>query len=128
FKRLSEDPLPLPGRHPGVEVPVELDRVLRRALERDRDQRYPDARAFIVALEKVERALSAAETKEIPLDDLAAAKALPPPAAAPLWAGRRREAQKLIKHVEATNPRAQGLDRLKERRAQPRRAAETEQV
>lgn len=173
FKRLSEDPLPLRGRNPRVEVPPELDRVVRRALERDRDQRYPDARSFILALEKVERALSAAETKEIPFDDLAAAMkaAPPPPASAPappqprssselsraerlellaqidraakrvqesvgelsraeaaLAAGRLDEAQKLIAHVEATTPRAQGLDRLKERLAQARRAIETEQV
>lgn len=73
FKRLSEDPQPMRGRNPRVEVPAELDRVVRRALERDRDQRYPDARSFITALEKVDRALSAAETKEIPLDDFAAA-------------------------------------------------------
>jgi serine/threonine protein kinase len=174
FKRLSEDPLPLRGRNPRVEVPAELDRVVRRALERDRDQRYPDARSFILALEKIERGLSAAETKEIPFDDLAAAvKSAPPPPPAPplqppqprssselsraerlellaqidraakrvqesagelsraeaaLAAGRLDEAQKLIAHVEATTPRAQGLDRLKERLAQARRAGETEQV
>ena len=170
FKRLSEDPLPLRGRNPRVEVPAELDRVLRRALERDRDQRYPDAHSFIVALEKVERGLSAAETKEIPFDDLAAAaKSSPPPppppprqrssselsraerlellaqidraakrvqesagelsrAEAALAAGRLDEAQKLISHLEATAPRAQGLDRLKDRLAQARRAIETEQV
>ncbi len=168
FKRLSEDPLPMRGRNPRVEVPAELDRVVRRALERDRDQRYPDARSFIIALERVERALSAAETKEIPLDDFAAALAPSPPAppprqrssselsraerldllaqidraakrvqesgqdlsraAAALAAGRLDEAQKLIEHVEAANPRAQGLGRLKERLAQARHAAETEQV
>jgi serine/threonine protein kinase len=168
FKRLSEDPLPLRGRNPRVDVPAELDRVVRRALERDRDQRYPDARSFILALEKVERGLSAAETKEIPFDDLAAAmKASPPPAPPPprssselsraerldllaqidraakrvqesagelsraeaaLAAGHLDEAQKLIAHVEVTTPRAQGLDRLKERLAQSRRAGETEQV
>jgi serine/threonine protein kinase len=170
FKRLSEDPLPMRGRNPRIEVPIELDRVVRRALERDRDQRYPDARNFITALEKVDRALTAAETKEIPLDDLAAARASQPPppalpprqrssselskaeridllaqidraakrveessgdlsrATAALTAGRFDEAQKLIAKVEAANPRAQGLDRLKERLAQARRSAETEQV
>ena len=54
FKRLSEDPLPLRGRNPRVDVPVELDRVVRRALERDREQRFPDAGAFIAALEQVD--------------------------------------------------------------------------
>jgi serine/threonine protein kinase len=176
FKRLSEDPLPLRGRNPRVEVPAELDRVIRRALERDRDQRYPDARSFIAALEKVERGLSAAATKEIPFEAAAAAAvpapapspaAVPPPSPPPrqrssselsraertellaqieraakrvqessgeisraevaLMAGRLDEAQKLIQHVESTSPRAQGLQRLKDRLAQARSAG-TEQV
>ena len=178
FKRLSEDPLPLRGRNPRVEVPAELDRIVRRALERDRDQRFPDARSFITALERVEQGLSGAETREIPLLALAAAaqdSAPPPPAPPPrqrssselsrverlellaqieragkkvqessgeisraeaaLAAGRLEEAQKLIAQIEAANPRAQGIERLKERLAQERerekvilRAAETEQV
>ncbi len=66
FKRLSEDPLPLTGRNPYVDVPVELDRVVRRALERDREKRFPDAAGFIQALERVIQRMSAAETREIP--------------------------------------------------------------
>jgi serine/threonine protein kinase len=66
FKRLSEDPLPLTGRNPYVDVPVELDRVVRCALERDREKRYADAAAFIQALERVLQRMSAAETREIP--------------------------------------------------------------
>jgi serine/threonine protein kinase len=65
FKRLSEDPLPLVDRNPKVEIPAELDRVVRRSLERDRDQRYPEAISFIAALEKVGKSLSAIETQEI---------------------------------------------------------------
>lgn len=65
FKRLSEDPLPLAGRSPGITVPPELDRVVRRALERERDQRFPDAVSFILALEKVGHGLSPAATQEI---------------------------------------------------------------
>ncbi|HEV3455379.1 MAG TPA: serine/threonine-protein kinase, partial [Thermoanaerobaculia bacterium] len=65
FKRLSEEPLPMAGRNPKVEVPAELDRVVRQALERDRERRFPDAVSFIVALEKVEKALSKVETKEV---------------------------------------------------------------
>ena len=57
FKRLSEDPLPLVGRNPKVTIPAELDRVVRRALERDRERRFPDALTFIEALEKVGEAL-----------------------------------------------------------------------
>jgi len=66
FKRLSEDPLPLTGRNPYVEVPAELDRVVRRALERDREKRFPDAGSFIQSLERVIQRMSAAETREIP--------------------------------------------------------------
>lgn len=90
FKRLSEDPLPLKGRNPRVEVPAELDRVVRRALERDREARYPDARSFIAALEKVEQGLAAAQTREIPVmsgmspaPPEPAAPPVPPPAAPP---------------------------------------------
>ena len=168
FKRLSEDPLPLRGRKAGIEVPAELDRVVRRALERDREQRFLDARAFIQALERVDQSMSAAETREIPMSAVAAAQAMAPPAAVPappspgpprqrssselsradkldllaqieraakrvqesaadfsrieaaLAAGQFDEADKLLAQVEASTPRAQGLDRLKERVAQAR--------
>ena len=166
FKRLSEDPLPLRGRKAGVDVPAELDRIVRRSLERDREQRFPDARAFIQALERVDQSMSAAETREIPMSAVAAAQAMAPAAPAPaqappprqrssselsraekldllaqidraskrvqenaadfsrieaaLAAGRFDEADKLLAQVEASAPRAQGLDRLKERVAQAR--------
>ncbi len=166
FKRLSEDPLSLRGRKAGIEVPAELDRVVRRALERDREQRFPDARAFIQALERVDQSMSAAETREIPMSAVAAAQAMEPPMApaapqepprrrssselsraerldllaqieraskrvqenaadfsrveAALAAGRLEEAGKLLAQIEAAAPRAQGLDRLKERLAQAR--------
>ena len=97
FKRLSEDPLPLRGRNPQVEVPVELDRVVRRALERDREQRFPDARGFISALERVEQSLTAVETREIPRSILTAAAnspPMPPPAPA---APRQRSSSELSK-------------------------------
>ncbi|HTG34187.1 MAG TPA: protein kinase [Thermoanaerobaculia bacterium] len=86
FKRLSEDPLPLRGRNPRVDVPVELDRVVRRALERDREQRFASASAFIAALERVEQSLTAVETREILMSslDLSAASAAAPAPAAPL--------------------------------------------
>ncbi|HXO22216.1 MAG TPA: protein kinase, partial [Thermoanaerobaculia bacterium] len=77
FKRLSEDPLPLVGRNPKVQIPAELDRVIRRALERDREKRFPDALSFIVALEKVAKGLGAVETQEIPVVKDAPAVAAP---------------------------------------------------
>jgi serine/threonine protein kinase len=80
FKRLTEDPLPLRGRNPAIEVPVELDRVVRRAIERDREQRFADASAFIAALERVEKSLTAVETKEIPMSSYVSPA---PPASSP---------------------------------------------
>jgi len=83
FKRLSEDPLPLTGRNPRVEVPAELDRVVRQALERDRERRFPDAGTFIQALERIGQSLSSAETREIPISSLPPI-ARPPQAPAPV--------------------------------------------
>jgi eukaryotic-like serine/threonine-protein kinase len=193
FKRLSEDPLPLVGRNPRVEVPPELDRVVRKALERDRERRFPDAAQFIKALERIGQSLSSAETREIPVwtpanpaspanpanpaitaprppapqtpaqqiprprsaaelskaekDDLlaqiarAAAKRTQESSGdfaridAALAAGQLDEAQRLIAQLEAAQPRAAGLDRVREKLAtlrqaaqQEQRAAETEQV
>jgi serine/threonine protein kinase len=70
FKRLSEDPLPLIGRNPQVDVPAELDRVVRQALERDRERRFPDAATFIRALERIGQSMNSAETREIPVSSL----------------------------------------------------------
>jgi tRNA A-37 threonylcarbamoyl transferase component Bud32 len=188
FKRLSEDPLPLIGRNPQVLVPAELDRVVRKALERDREKRIPDAITFIEALDRVDQAASAAETKEIQLPVFAPeaasggapqVAARTPAASVPvqrprstseltraerddllaqidrasrrvqetavdlsrieaiLAAGRLAEARKLIHETEAANPRALGLQRLKDRLAEEevravserrRRISETEQV
>jgi serine/threonine protein kinase len=80
FKRLSEDPLPLRGRNPKVEVPMALDRVVRKALERDRDRRFSGARDFIQALEQVQQGLTAVETREILMNPYLTA---PPTPAAP---------------------------------------------
>lgn len=177
FKRLSEDPLPLTGRNPAVQVPAELDRVVLQVLERDREKRIPDAITLIQALEKVEHAMSAAETREIQIPAAVLRKEAPAPTPprqrstseltkterdellaqidraarkvqetsvdlsrieAALAAGSLDEARQLIAQVEASNPRALGLQRLKERLAEEaearegaerrRRIAETEQV
>ncbi len=83
FKRLSEDPLPLAGRNAQVVVPPELDRVVRRALEREREQRYPDAVSFILALEKVGHKLNSAATQEIQIPATLSNPQSPPATAAP---------------------------------------------
>jgi serine/threonine protein kinase len=173
FKRLSEDPLSLIGRNPQVQVPAELDRVVLRALERDREKRFPDAISFIEALEKVEHSMSAAETREIPIPAFAKESPAPPPPQrqrssseltrterddllaqidraarrvqetsvdltrieAALAAGNLDEAQQLVAQTEVAYPRAQGLQRIKDRLAEERdraerrrRVVETEQV
>jgi serine/threonine-protein kinase len=90
FKRLSEDPLPLVGRNPQVDVPAELDRVVRQALERDRERRFPDAAHFIQALERIGNSMNAAETREIPVSSL-------PPVARPAPPLKPRSAAELSK-------------------------------
>jgi serine/threonine protein kinase len=116
FKRLSEDPLPLRGRNPQIDVPVELDRIVRRALERDREQRFEDARAFIAALEQVEHSLAGVQTKEIPREVLAEAQGIvPPPAPSPL--PRQRSSSELSK--------AERIDLLAQIEKASRRVQET---
>jgi len=110
FKRLSEDPLPLRGRNPRVEVPAELDRVVRQALERDREQRFPDARAFITALERVEQSLTAAETREIPMAAFATAltpAVSPPPRQRSSSELSRAERIDLLAQIEKASKRVQ---------------------
>jgi serine/threonine protein kinase len=116
FKRLSEDPLPLRGRNRQVDVPVELDRILRRALERDREQRFADARGFIAALEQVEHSLAGVQTKEIPKEVLAEAQGFAPPPAPPP-APRQRSSSELSK--------AERIDLLAQIERASRRVQET---
>lgn len=49
-KAVARQPIPRPSAL-SPEVPAELDAVVMRALERDRQRRFPDARAFAQALE-----------------------------------------------------------------------------
>ena len=67
FKRLSEDPLPLSDRNPGVELPPQLESVVLRALAREREDRFPNAVAFIEAVQGVARKLDKSATQEVPL-------------------------------------------------------------
>lgn len=75
FKRLSEDPLPLVNRNPEAPVPPELERVVLRALQREREDRFADARGFIEALRAVGRRLDKAATQEVPRPALPASPA-----------------------------------------------------
>ena len=56
-RRAERDPLPMAGRNPDVEVPEALDGAILKALARDPDGRYPDAVAFIEALDEVRSGL-----------------------------------------------------------------------
>ncbi len=119
FKRLSEDPLPLAGRSPGILVPQELDRVVRRGLERDREQRFPDAVSFILALEKVGHSLSTAATQEIQIPGLASGKpAVRQASVAAVHKPRssseltREERMELLAQIEKAAARAREGDQL----------------
>lgn len=48
--RILKQPIPLPSRF--ADTPPELDRVIGKALERDRDRRFGSAREFALALEE----------------------------------------------------------------------------
>ncbi|HXU29700.1 MAG TPA: protein kinase [Thermoanaerobaculia bacterium] len=119
FKRLSEDPLPLSGRNPEIPVPAELDRVVRRALEREREQRFPDAVSFILALEKVGHGLNPAATQEIQIPAMmtGAPPARPAQAAAvqkPRSSSEltREERMELLAQIEKAAARAREGDQV----------------
>ncbi len=65
LKRLNEAPLRLEGRNPAVNVPRDLDAIVLKGLERDRDRRYPDAVAFIQVLAKFAERMRGAETQDV---------------------------------------------------------------
>lgn len=65
LKRLTEAPIPMVGRGEGIAVPAELDAVVTRGLERDRDKRWPDALSFLHALVRVADQLRHVATQEV---------------------------------------------------------------
>jgi serine/threonine-protein kinase len=70
-------PPPIAERSPGVAVPPELESIVLRLLDKDPDARYPSARALMVALDGVIRALEDhAGTGEKPKRSLSSPKAL----------------------------------------------------
>jgi len=77
FKRLTEPPLPLIGRNPQVSVPAEINAIVLKGLERDREQRFADALTFLQALVKVADALRQVATQEIAIGGMLPK---PPPA------------------------------------------------
>lgn len=65
LKRLTEPPLPMVGRVEGIAVPPELEAVVLRGLERDREARWPDAISFLHALVRIADQLRHVSTQEI---------------------------------------------------------------
>jgi serine/threonine-protein kinase len=65
FKRLTEPPLPLVGRNPDVRVPAEVNSIVLKGLERDRERRYADALSFLQALVRIADELRQVATQEI---------------------------------------------------------------
>ncbi|HEX8172800.1 MAG TPA: serine/threonine-protein kinase [Thermoanaerobaculia bacterium] len=51
MKHLTQEPPPFAKARPGVELPQPLEAVIRRALEKDRNRRYRDAREMAAAIE-----------------------------------------------------------------------------
>jgi len=66
LKRLSQAPLSMVGRTPGVMVPKSLEEVVMRGLARNREERWPDALAFLQALVRVADQLRQVSTQEVP--------------------------------------------------------------
>ncbi len=65
FKRLTEPPMPLIGRNPQVRVPQELNDLVLKGLEKDRERRFPDAISFLQALVRMAEQLRQVATQEI---------------------------------------------------------------
>ena len=51
------------------DVPLELEGILRCALEKDRDERFQSAQEFLVALKKVEQSIEPANEADISIDE-----------------------------------------------------------
>lgn len=75
FKRLTEPPMPLIGRNPQVRVPQELNDLVLKGLEKDRERRFPDAISFLQALVRMAEQLRQVATQEIEVP--AAARSAP---------------------------------------------------
>ncbi len=118
FKRLTEPPLPLSGRNPVILVPPELESVILRGLEKDRDKRWPDALSFLHALVRVADQLRQVATQEVMLPRGARAPA-PPATALPPAGGKtssselsREERIDLLAQIERAAKKVNETSRL----------------
>lgn len=120
FKRLTEPPLPMIGRNPDVLVPAELESVVLRGLEKDRERRWPDSLSFLHALVRVADQLRQVSTQEVQVPR--AALRPPGPAAATPPAGRtptsselsREERMELLAQIDRAARKVNETARLQE--------------
>lgn len=94
FKRLTEPPIPLIGRNPQVRVPQELNDLVLKGLEKDRERRFPDALTFLQALVRMAEQLRQVATQEIEVPALARNPRVEP-TSSPRPAGRPGSAAEL---------------------------------
>ncbi len=97
FKRLTEDPLPLTTRAPGLTISAALDRVVRMGLERDRDKRFASAVRFIEALEEANGTAGRFSTQKIPTQTLRSAAVAKPGATEDPSGGASRTSSQLTR-------------------------------
>ncbi|MBP7586674.1 MAG: protein kinase [Thermoanaerobaculia bacterium] len=95
FKRLTEPPIPLIGRNPQVRVPQELNDLVLKGLEKDRERRFPDAITFLQALVRMAEALRQVATQEIEVPSAARIAARIEPASSPRPTSRTGSASEL---------------------------------
>jgi len=119
LRRLSEPPLPMTGRAPGIAVPAALDEVVLKGLERDRDRRWPDALAFLHALVRVSDQLRQVSTQEIPAQRAPGAAPPPAPSVSTRSASRsssselsREERLELLQQIDRAAKRVNEASRL----------------
>src|SRR6185295_15105209 len=65
---LGREPVPLPRYRP--EVPTELEWIIKKALRKDRDERYQTAREFLADLRNLSQRLEFEEELERSLDTI----------------------------------------------------------
>jgi len=120
FKRLTEPPLPLIGRNPAVRVPQELNDIVLRGLEKDRDRRFPDALSYLQALVGMAEQLRQVETQEIALPATAKSLEKAAPSTSTRPAGRpgssselsREERSDLLAQIERAAKKVSEASRL----------------
>lgn len=135
LKRMNEDPLPLVGRNAQVQIPRELDVIVRRGLERDRENRYSDAVAFIQALARMAERLRGASTQEVAVPGATSGRvaANPAPAAPAADAPIPRELSReerldLLAQIDRAAKKQEGSAQVLQRAEQARQAGRMDEA